>query len=355
MYCDRGLSLGEIAKLTGTTKSHIHYYMTKFDINRRPWTGLAPKVDPGLILGLYRDQGKTLDEISVALGISRSTARDHIANQITLRPRSTPRFSRFAFSGDELERAYLLGYRAGDVNAFQDSAETVTARVSTTHPAMLEMFSHCFSRYGRCKVVPRRVFLTGYDWQVLVYLDNSFRFLIPKPASSPSEPTLLYAFTAGFGDSDGCWAASDRRGRTAFSFCITSRNHILLAELKLALESEGYHPHLYLSRERGTTKVVKGRDETRVVTLTEDTWTLVMSRRSEVKQLASNVLPYSQHQEKIARMKLILDDRNDDWSEMGPKIEELRRSIRAETSECISRAGIEYKAQNREAASGVVG
>lgn len=191
MYYDQDLSLGEIAKLSGTTKSHVHYYMKKFDIDRRPWTGLAPKLDPDLILSLYRDQGKTLNEISIVLGISKSTARDHIARQTQLRPRSTPRFSRIPFSGDELERTYLLGYRAGDINAFQDSAETVTARVSTTHPAMLEMFWQCFSRYGRCKVVPRHVFLTGYDWQILVYLDNSFRFLLPKPPKPPSEPAPL--------------------------------------------------------------------------------------------------------------------------------------------------------------------
>jgi AcrR family transcriptional regulator len=355
MYHGQGLSMAEIARLAGTTKSHVHYYMTKFDIGRRPWTGLVPKVDPRLILSMYRDQGKTLREISAELHISRSTAWTHVADQTQMRPRSAPRFSRVPFSGDEFERSYLIGYRAGDVNAFQDSAQTVTARVSTTHPAMLEMFSQCFSHYGRCKAVPRQVFLTGYDWQILVYLDDSFRFLIPKPSSPPSEPVLVYAFIAGFSDSDGCWAAYERRGRTAFSFCITSRNHVLLVELESALEREGYHPHLYLSREKGTTKVVKGRYETRVITLTEDTWTLVISRCVEVKKLAFNVLPYSRHREKIAKMKLVLDGRNDVWVEMGPKFEQLRRNIRMETGDSISRAEIEYKARHEEPALGVVG
>ena len=109
MYCDKGLSLGEIAQLAGTTKSHVHYYMAKFDIDRRPWTGLAPKVDPSVILSLYKDQGKTLDQISIALGISRSTAWEHISRQTLLRPKATPRIPRAPFSGDEFERSVSLG------------------------------------------------------------------------------------------------------------------------------------------------------------------------------------------------------------------------------------------------------
>jgi len=355
MYHDQGLSLGEIARLAGTTKSHVHYYMNKFQIERRPWTGLEPKQDPNLILKLYRDQGKTLGEISALLGISKSTAREHVARQVQLRPRSAPTYPRNHFSGDEIERTYLLGYRAGDVNAFQDSAQTVTARVSTTHQSMLEMFQTCFSPYGRCIVVPRRVFLTGYDWQILVHLDNSFGFLIPRPLHPPPRPTLLYAFTAGFSDSDGCWSAWDSDGNTAFSFDITSRNHALLVTLASELGKGGYHPHVYLSREKGTVKQVKGRDGPRLITLTEDTWTLVMRRKVEVKKLARSVLPYSRHSEKKAKMELILDDLNDDWTEMRPKIETLRSSIRVETTETVARAEIEYKARHGEPASGVVG
>lgn len=57
-YCERGLSIGEIARKAETTKRHVHYYMTKFGIERRPWTGLACKQDPRLIVDLYRNEGK---------------------------------------------------------------------------------------------------------------------------------------------------------------------------------------------------------------------------------------------------------------------------------------------------------
>lgn len=208
-------------------------------------------------------------------------------------------------------KSYLLGYRAGDVNAFQDSAFTVTTRISTTHRAMIEMFQASFSQYGYCVAAPRKIFLTGYDWQIKAYLDNSFRFLIPKPQSPPSEQSALYSFTAGLSDSDGCWSAHESRGRTAFSFGITSQNHLLLTGLVSVLEKQGYHPHVYLSQEKGTVKLVKGREESRRIPLMEDVWTLALSRKDEIKRLARQVLPYSRHQEKMAKMKLFLDDLND--------------------------------------------
>lgn len=54
-------------------------------------------------------------------------------------------------------------------------------------------------------------------------------------------------------------------------------------------------------------------------------------------------------------MKLILDEKNEDWEEMGPKFEELRKKIRLETTKTISGAEIEYKTRHKELASGVVG
>jgi len=117
----------------------------------------------------------------------------------------------------------------------------------------------------------------------------------------------------------------------------------------------GYHPRIYLSQEKGTIKLVKGREESRWITLTDDVWTLVMKRRNEIKRLARRVLPYSRRQEKVAKMKLFFDVRNDDWAEMGPTIREMRHNTRIETNDAISRAEIEYKARHREPASGVVG
>ena len=130
------------------------------------------------------------------------------------------------------------------------------------------------------------------------------------------------------------------------NFSITSRSSGLLRTLASALKIEGYHPRVRISRKKGTVKLVKGREGSRWITLTEDIRTLTMGRKAEVKRLCHQVMPFSRHREKVAKMNLIVDDRNEDWAEMAPKFGELRRIIGLETKATISRAEIEYKARH---------
>ena len=162
-------------------------------------------------------------------------------------------------------------------------------------------------------------------------------------------------FTAGLSDSDGCWSAWEKRGRTAFHFNITSRSNGLLMGLASALEKWNYHPHVYLSQKKGTIKLVKGREGNRWITLTEDIWTLVISRRDEVKAIGTSDAPLQSSSREDRENETILGRWKRGLERMGPRFTELQRNIRSETNESISRAEIEYKARHREPASGVVG
>lgn len=46
LYCIEGRSLKQIAKLAGTTKSDVHYWMVKHGIARREWSANTPKCNP---------------------------------------------------------------------------------------------------------------------------------------------------------------------------------------------------------------------------------------------------------------------------------------------------------------------
>ena len=446
LYWDERLSLKKIAALAGTTTSHIHYYMTKFGISRREWSGVAPKRELWEIHQLYRKQRKTIRETAQALGIASSTVRKHllrhgwlrdraqrpvvdgketssshltllldleqlpppgmadsdavagkatiegkgydseelrrlywekhhnirqIARELPLerrlvreailrlgptRPRKIARsYWKGPFSGNADERSYLLGLRAGDLNVVRVSRRTVMARISTTHQAMLELFEKTFFPYATCVTTPRRVFLTGYDWQIRAQLDDTFAFLIEKPSSLPVDRDQLYSFLAGLSDSDGSWSLVGDKGKAKCSFSIVSESRVLLEEVKKSLEKECFHTYLYLSRREGTEKVLRGASQTRQIKLSTDMWNLEIHRREEVRVLARRLLPFSRHREKVRKMCLVLDERNEGWDAMAPKVEALRRSIREETANTIRRAEIEYKARHDGAVSGVVG
>jgi DNA-binding CsgD family transcriptional regulator len=358
LYCTEGKSLKQIAALASTTKSDVHYWMVKHGIARREWSANTPKCDPKQIHELYWNQGKTIREIAKLRGISFTTARKHLLRETTssqLRSRWTVKYRRMAFSEDELERAYLLGLRSGDLNAAKTSLNSVMARVSTTHPAMVELFTRTLDNYGHCSLVTRIVFLTGYGWQGRTYLDNSFSFLIDKPKTVPTDEMQFYAFVAGLSDSDGSWVISHDEARLTFTFLITTEESLLIRAVKTMLESIGLHPTLRMDQKSGTTKTTKimhGVSGARKITLSRDMWVLRLHRLGEVSFLAAKILPLSRHKEKIEKMRIILDSKTRDWQAVEPLIVSLRSGIRNEVVESIRKAEIEYKARHPGAAIG---
>jgi len=305
---------------------------------------------------LYWEKHHSIRQIARELPLGRRLVREAILTLGPTRPRKIARrYWKGPFSGNADERAYLLGLRAGDLNVVRVSRRTVMARVSTTHQAMLELFEKTFAPYTICVTTPRRVFLTGHDWQIRAYLDDSFAFLVEKPSSLPVDRDQLYSFLAGLSDSDGSWTLVGDKGKAKCSFSIVSESRVLLEEVKKALEKECFHTYLYLSRKKGTAKVLRGVSQTRQIKLSTDVWNLEIHRREEVRVLARRLLPFSRHREKVMKICLVLDERNERWDAMAPKVEALRRSIREETANTIRRAEIEYKARHGEPTSGVVG
>lgn len=220
---------------------------------------------------------------------------------------------------------------------------------------MLDLFQQTFAPFGHCTFESRKVFLTGFDWQVKVELDNTFEFLIDKPVRIPTGRRALYEFLAGLSDSDGSWIVFEGKGKSALALVITSEDKRLLLLLKEALEKECVHAYVYLDRRAGTTKIMHGVAEVRQIRLTKDVWRLDIHRREEVRMLARRLLPLSHHQEKIRRMCLVLDEGNEDWVTMGPKIQEMREETREETIRTIKAAEIDYKARGKGRQMGVVG
>jgi hypothetical protein len=298
---------------------------------------------------LYWEKNLNIKQIARSTGLPRRLVREVLSEFGPIRTvKNGRKYWRGLFLGKETERAYLLGFRAGDLNASKSSSHTIMVRVSTTHVSLLEMFEKTFFPYASCVITPRRVFLTGYDWQARAYLDDSFAFLTQKPIELPVEGELTYPFLAGLSDSEGCWCIFEDKDKAACSLSVTSASKTLLQQLMSFLRKECFHANLYRGDEKNTTKILRGTEGNKEVQLTRDTWRLELHRREEVRVLARRILPLSRHREKIRKICLILDERSEKWEIMGPKIEEERRRFEKETDESITAAEIEYKATHKQ-------
>ena len=207
---------------------------------------------------LYWENGHNIRRIAKETSLSRRIVRNELRKLGPLRSsRAQRKYWRAPFSENKLEVAYLRGLRAGDLNATRRSKETIVVRVSTTHTALLELFSKSFARYGHCALAARRVFLTGYDWQIRASLDRSFAFLLEKPTTTDYDDSQIYSFVAGVSDSDGTWAITRDKTKTACGFILSSENRPLLDDLTQT-EGKLLHASIYLDKPKDTIKILSG-------------------------------------------------------------------------------------------------
>jgi hypothetical protein len=137
--------------------------------------------DEAEVCRLYVEAGLSTKAIGVLLGSSESIVRRRlIAAGIERRPSGQARFARRDFGGDRLERAYLLGFRSGDLNV-ELRQTSVVVKCTSTRAEQVALFTRLFEPYGH--VYPDEATMAGRLRQSVgmqVILNRSFEFLLPK-------------------------------------------------------------------------------------------------------------------------------------------------------------------------------
>jgi hypothetical protein len=290
---------------------------------------------------LYWRERLSIRQISSAIGMSYEGTRQRLREIGPIRSSSEGRmkYRRRPFTGNERERAYLLGLRAGDINAWRKSRNTVEVRVSTTHPAMSRLFSKAFERYGHLMLSAEPAYLPGhFRWQSRAHLDTSFEFLVTKPRQVPDENEGFFPFLGGYSDSESSWVAYPQRGRIRISWVVETYDGHLIRQISSRLKANGFHPLLYRTEEQERF----GSKNQRPSHGKRFKFRLALSRTDEVVTLAERLMPFSMHAEKIARMRLILARPKGAWSEIAIKVRDLRQRIRNEVTKYKGKAERAY-------------
>ena len=351
LYWDKKMTTEGIGKLFGVTGAAVRYQMRKYNISTRTLHEAAllrssikvPSRDE--LHRLYWIEWKSTIQIGEQLGVSKDTVRKWL-NEYKLptkeKSEACKRYLRNPFSGNEAEKQYMLGFCTGDAYVCK-RYHTMEVYTTTTHPAMIKLFYRLFNGYGHCSKGPGKSRL-GYQWSLHCGLDGSFEFLLKQGLGEP-----FYPFLAGYSDAEGCWMIrKSHRDGISFAFEIQSEDRDILEQINLKLRCDGYHPTFGLELRKGTPlKHGKG-------TLTRDLYYLRILRCDEVLSLAEKLLPYSQHEEKIRKMQLMLKIRDErSWIGVKNEIKALREEIKEEVEECKQQAGEEYKRRRERASVGL--
>jgi len=331
LYWKQKLSFNQIAKKLGISERTIRYWTRKHGIKSRPKLGKTKtkyNVSRKQLFDLYVNKKLTLSQTAEKLGIKHHSTVAEMMTRYGIKTRSISevktRHERKPFSGDLIEKAYMFGLRTGDLACYKNF-HRIIVNVSTTHPALVDTFKNLFAKYSHVYVYNYKDKRKIKELHAQCPLHSSFEFLIEKLQKIPKwileNNNYFFSFLAGYADAEGSYDIYENNDNTInFHFRVASNDKIILQQTLSKLKSLNFSCGFYLHAKKGQ-KATYG-------TYKKNVYALRIFRKQDVLRLVRILKKFSKHEEKVKRMKLILELKNETkWSEVKDKVINLRNEI----------------------------
>lgn len=188
---------------------------------------------------LYVDKNYSPYKIGVQFGCSFATVRNRLKEYNI--PFKDPAFarqrsSRADFDGSDSIKAYMIGFRIGDLNVYRPSekSQTIVVRCHTTQYDQIRVIKSLFKKYGQVTIS-----LKNGHYHINCFLNHSFMFLLPKNETAwewlkKATDKEVASFIAGYNDAEGNFVLNQNRAR----FKIDSYDKDLLEFISMWLSSK---------------------------------------------------------------------------------------------------------------------
>lgn len=181
---------------------------------------------------MYLEQKLSIPQIAELAGWGRETVRQRMI-EYGIPIRSFTEATRIQhgtheeyrdFSGDIFEKAYLIGFRMGDLHVKREhkGSEGVRIFASSSRPEQSELVERLFGQYGHIgQTVQWKMSLRGPLKYVnlSIGLNHTFDFLLEYPTELPNwildDRNIFLAFFGGFTDAEGSFHLQNRSGSVA--------------------------------------------------------------------------------------------------------------------------------------------
>lgn len=206
------------------------------------------------------------------------------------------RYDRYDFSGNLVEKAYILGFTDGDINTYLLSGnQTVVARCHTTQEVQVSLLKGLFYRYGRVSI--SRSTLNGFH--VNCYLNRSFLFLVTEKKKLPrwlfSADEVFESYMAGYTDAEGNFILNQGRAR----FKIDSYDKNILLCMHRFLIGKGINSILRRI-------AVAGRGWPGGKPINQDLWRINVNSATSLKIFIDMIKPHLLHQTRKHQIDICL-------------------------------------------------
>lgn len=208
---------------------------------------------------------------------------------IPLKDNSTARVksARKNFSGDTTEKAYMLGFRIGDLNVYKTSptSKVVITRCHTTSRDQLSVIKDLFCSYGKVTISKSGT----NNYHINCFLNNSFDFLLSKYGEYKrlESKEEIFAFIAGYSDAEGYFGINQGRAR----FKIDSYDVEVL---------QWIYRNLFNSGIRGKIHMIGVCQDKR--NFGNELWRLNVNHANDLLSFIKSIMKFARHKKRIEQM-----------------------------------------------------
>lgn len=297
LYIKKRLTTYQIAEMYKCCQATIWKRLREYNIKaRKPYSLFARIPTKNELVNLYVNRGLSTWEIEMRYGYSRGTLYRHLRKYglIKTRAKAHIRYARRDFDGDNVKKAYLIGFRLGDlrVRKIWENSETIHVDCGSTKIEQINLIHNLFKKYG--KIWTSKPTKKG-KMQTEAFLNLSFSFLLEKkvPNWLLNNRDNFFAFLAGFTDAEGCIKINKNQAY----YSLGNYDSELLSLIKRNLAKYGIEsPKIHESdTSKYFTKDGYGHNQ--------NYWTFRITKKSNLLELLNSIEPFIKHSKKITDIR----------------------------------------------------
>jgi len=206
LYEKKKLTTYQIAEKFNCCQATVWKRLKEFNINLRLAGVKRVNISEKKLKDLYLNKKFSTWKIERITQIPRGSIHRKLKEYgLKIRDRADSHiiFPRENFSGDLVEKAYLIGFRLGDlgVRKIYPNSKTICVASGSTIKEQIDLINSLFKQYGRVRSKKTRY----NKINIWIALNESFDFLLTKeiPSWVEGEKKLFLSFLAGFSDAEG--------------------------------------------------------------------------------------------------------------------------------------------------------
>lgn len=303
LYLHKHLSTDAIAKVYRCNHVTILNYLQKYGVPRRSKLGTRKpvRISKAVLFYLYHKKKLTQRQIAEKFGHSRyGIQRWMKIYGILSKPDSEThtKFPKRNFNGDPIEKAYMIGFRLGDLNVYQVH-NLIQIRCSTTINNQMLLIKNLFKKYGHVHEWKAK----RGTYEIFVLLNKSFSFLLPKNDTVESwiqtDMKCFLSFFAGYSDAEGSILirkSSHGNHYPYAGFEIQSYDKGILQTSGKILKKLGFiFPTPSISTKAGY--------DGRGIKRNKDCWRISIYQKESLWRLLHLLKPYMKHRNKLRSLE----------------------------------------------------